>query len=72
MQRVKSMIPILIPLFVGSFRIAQDLALAMEARCYVGGEGRTHYHVLEIRKGDWVAIAIAVVYLASLVVLAFV
>ena len=44
----------------------------MEARCYVGGEGRTHYHVLEIRKGDWMAIAIAVVYLASLVVLAFV
>lgn len=40
-QRAKSMIPILVPLFVSAFRRANDLAMAMEARCYHGGEGRT-------------------------------
>ena len=42
-QRAKSMIPILVPLFVSAFRRANDLALAMEARCYHGGEGRDVY-----------------------------
>ena len=71
-DRVRFFVPILVPLFASALRHAEELASAMEARCYVGGEGRTHYHVLEVRKGDWVAIAIAIVYLASLVVLAFV
>ena len=40
-QKVKNMIPLLVPLFVSAFRRADDLAMAMEARCYNGGEGRT-------------------------------
>lgn len=51
-QRVKNMIPILIPLFVGSFRIAQDLALAMEARCYHGGVGRTRMKEIVFSRRD--------------------
>lgn len=54
-QRVKNMIPILIPLFVGSFRIAQDLALAMEARCYHGGVGRTRMKEIVFSRRDGVA-----------------
>mgnify|MGYP000196494259 FL=1 len=47
-QRAKAMIPILVPLFVSAFRRANDLAMAMEARCYHGGEGRTRMKPLEI------------------------
>ena len=46
-QKVKSVIPILIPLFVSSFRRADDLAVAMESRGYQGGEGRSKYRVLK-------------------------
>jgi energy-coupling factor transport system permease protein len=46
------MIPILVPLFISAFRIAQDLAMAMEARCYHGGEGRTMMHPLKFRRSD--------------------
>ena len=48
MQRVKALIPILIPLFVSSFRRAYDLAMAMECRCYHGGEGRTRMKSLHL------------------------
>lgn len=52
MKRAKNMLPILIPLFISSFRRADELALAMEARCYRGGEGRTRMHELAYGKGD--------------------
>ena len=52
MKRVKSLIPILIPLFVSSFRRADELALAMECRCYRGGEGRTRMKQLKLRLVD--------------------
>lgn len=52
MKRAKNMLPILIPLFISSFRRADELALAMEARCYRGGEGRTRMHELVYSKGD--------------------
>ena len=52
MKRAKNMLPILIPLFICSFRRADELALAMEARCYRGGEGRTRMHELVYGKGD--------------------
>lgn len=71
-DRIRFFVPILVPLFASALRHAEELASAMEARCYVGGEGRTHYHVLKVRKGDWIAIAVAAVYLTSLVVLALV
>lgn len=54
-KRAKSLVPILVPLFISSFRRADDLALAMEARCYRGGEGRTRLKQLKIEKRDYIA-----------------
>ncbi len=61
-QRAKNFIPILVPLFVQAFRHADDLAIAMEARCYRGGEGRTRLRIFKIRAGDLVAVLITGVY----------
>ena len=66
-QRAKSLIPILVPLFVSSFRIAQDLALAMEARCYRGGGGRTRMNEIRFRKGDALAAVLMVLFLAVII-----
>ena len=55
LQRAKAMVPLLVPLFVSAFRRAGDLAMAMEARCYHGGEGRTRLRVLKITKNDLLA-----------------
>ena len=66
-QRVKNMIPILIPLFVGSFRIAQDLALAMEARCYHGGVGRTRMKEIIFSRRDGVAGVLLAVFLGVVI-----
>ena len=68
-KRVKSMIPILIPLFVSSFRKADDLAIAMESRCYHGGDGRTRMHQLKFRKEDLIAILITLLFVAALIVI---
>lgn len=66
-QRVKNMIPILIPLFVGSFRIAQDLALAMEARCYHGGVGRTRMKEIVFSRRDGVTGVLLAVFLGIVI-----
>lgn len=66
-QRVKNMIPILIPLFMGSFRIAQDLALAMEARCYHGGVGRTRMKEIVFSRRDGVAGVLLAVFLGIVI-----
>ena len=55
-KRAKSMVPILVPLFLSAFRRADELAMAMEARCYRGGEGRTHMKKLQIQSLDYTAI----------------
>ena len=68
-QRIRALIPVLIPLFVSAFRRAFDLATAMESRCYHGGEGRTKMKVLKLGRVDWTAIALCVVYLAAFIVL---
>lgn len=68
-KRVKSMIPILIPLFVSSFRKADELAIAMESRCYHGGEGRTRMHQLKFRLADLLAILITLAFVGMLIVL---
>lgn len=68
-DRVRFFVPILVPLFASALRHAEELANAMEARCYVGGEGRTHYHVLKVRGIDWVGMAVFAAYIASLVVI---
>ena len=62
-QRAKAMIPILVPLFVSAFRRANDLAMAMEARCYHGGEGRTKMRPLKYRARDRWAYAVTLLYL---------
>ena len=68
-QRAKAMIPILVPLFVSAFRRANDLAMAMEARCYRGGEGRTKMKPLVYHSRDGVAYLVTAVYLAVIIVL---
>ena len=55
MARARAMIPLLVPLFISAFRRAGDLAMAMEARCYRGGEGRTRLHILKMRRRDLIA-----------------
>ena len=70
-QKAKSLVPILVPLFVSAFRRANDLALAMEARCYRGGEGRTKMKPLRYEKADRCADVLSVVYLALVIVLRF-
>lgn len=68
-QRAKAMVPILVPLFVNAFRRANDLALAMEARCYNGGAGRTKMHPLEYQARDIYAYIILFLFLAGVIVL---
>jgi energy-coupling factor transport system permease protein len=68
-KRAKSLIPLLVPLFISAFRRADDLALAMEARCYRGGEGRTRMKQLRYSKYDGVAFGVLVIYLVGLVVI---
>lgn len=58
MSRLKNMVPILVPLFLSAFRRADDLALAMEARCYRGGEGRTRMKEMKLGRLDYVAIGV--------------
>lgn len=68
-QRAKAMIPILVPLFVSAFRRANDLAMAMEARCYHGGEGRTKMKPLKYHYQDRLAYAITWGYLIAIAVI---
>lgn len=67
-QKVKNMIPLLVPLFVSAFRRADDLAMAMEARCYNGGEGRTKMKPLRYGKQDHVAYVIVLAYFVVILV----
>ena len=69
MQRAKALLPILIPLFVSAFRRAEELALAMECRCYHGGEGRTALRVLRYKAADYAVLAGFVVLTAGIIVL---
>ncbi len=67
-NRAKALIPILVPLFISSFRRADDLAVAMEARCYRGGEGRTRLRELAYTPRDFIAI-IVLLFLLIMVIL---
>lgn len=67
-QRAKALIPILIPLFISAFRRADELATAMECRCYTGGEGRTRMNVLHTTAKDWL-FGLAVIVLGAAIVL---
>ena len=63
-QKVKNMVPLLVPLFISAFRRANDLAMAMEARCYHGGDHRTQMKPLKYKKRDHIAYLILFAYLA--------
>ena len=60
-RRAKALIPILVPLFISSFRRADELAVAMECRCYHGGEGRTRLKVLRCTRQDYISLAVCLV-----------
>ena len=66
-QKAKNMIPILVPLFVSAFRRANDLAMAMEARCYRGGDGRTKMKPLVYHSRDYLSYTVMAVYLVVVV-----
>ena len=68
-ERAKALLPILVPLFVSAFRRADELAVAMESRCYHGGEGRTRMKVLRLETRDWIALVLGVLFLAGMIVL---
>lgn len=68
LRRAKSMVPVLVPLFISAFRRADELAMAMESRCYHGGEGRTRMRVLRFRAADGVAALVLAVLIAAVVV----
>lgn len=68
-KKIKAMVPLLVPLFVSAFRRANDLAMAMEARCYQGGEGRTKMKPLKYRKADVFAYFMLSAYIAGVILL---
>lgn len=68
-NRAKNLVPLLVPLFISAFRRADELAMAMEARCYRGGENRTRMRQLKISKGDYVASGVFIVYFAAIILI---
>ena len=69
LQRVKALIPVLVPLFVSAFRRADELALAMECRCYRGGEGRTRLKQLKLHSRDIVSAVFVAVCIGGIIAL---
>ena len=69
MEKAKALIPILVPLFISAFRRADELATAMECRCYQGGEGRTKMKLLRYTQWDFKAFGVAAVVLAAVLLL---
>ena len=67
-RRAKALVPLLVPLFIGAFRIAQDLAMAMEARCYRGGSQRTRMNAMVLQKKDAAASLLMAAFLIILIV----
>ncbi len=68
-QKAKALIPILVPLFISAFRRADELAVAMECRCYHGGEGRTKLHVLQYQRRDYAALTMGAAVTVGVIVL---
>lgn len=65
-RRMRAIVPVLVPLFLSAFRRADELAMAMEARCYRGGEGRTQMKELHIGRVDYAAVAVFVLGAAGI------
>ena len=70
--RAKALIPILVPLFISAFRRADELAIAMEARCYRGGENRTRMNQLKFGKGDGLAFGLMIAMIAIFILTRFI
>ncbi|MCL4488453.1 MAG: energy-coupling factor transporter transmembrane protein EcfT [Chloroflexi bacterium] len=70
-QQTRSLLPLIVPLFLSALRRAEELVLAMEARCYVGGRGRTHYVEFKSRPSDFVALAIVILFAAGILLFPF-
>ncbi|NBH73320.1 energy-coupling factor transporter transmembrane protein EcfT [Clostridiaceae bacterium] len=68
-QKAKSMVPLLVPLFISAFRRATDLAMAMEARCYHGGAGRSKMKPLHYARRDYIGYLVYLVYLVAVIVI---
>ena len=68
-QKAKALVPVLIPLFISAFRRADDLALAMECRCYRGGEGRTRLRRLTLSGKDWASLFVVAAVFAGVILL---
>ena len=68
-QKAKNLVPLLVPLFISAFRRANDLAMAMEARCYHGGEGRTKMKPLIYARRDYAAYGVVICFLAVIIAL---
>jgi len=69
MQRVKALVPILVPLFISAFRRADELATAMECRCYQGGDGRTKMKLLRYKRNDLIAFGVAALLICAVIIL---
>lgn len=67
-NRAKNLVPLLVPLFISAFRRADELAMAMEARCYRGGDNRTRMRQLKIGAGDYVAVLFFIIYLTAIII----
>ncbi|OGO39630.1 MAG: hypothetical protein A2Z03_11895 [Chloroflexi bacterium RBG_16_56_8] len=65
-QQTRALLPLLVPLFLSALRRAEDLVLAMEARCYVGGKGRTHFIEFKAKPSDFIALIVVVLFSAGL------
>lgn len=72
LERGKKLIPVLVPLFIAAIRRASDLAMAMDARCYNGGEGKTRLHPLIYEKRDYIAYGIIALYVIVMIVCSFI
>ena len=72
LSRAKSMIPLLVPLFISAFRRADELAMAMESRCYHGGEGRTRLKELKYEKRDRIAIVLILIFPIIVIAISFI
>ena len=67
MSRAKNLVPLLVPLFISAFRRADELAMAMEARCYRGGENRTRMKQIRMEKRDYISYGVMSIYMAGIV-----
>ena len=66
-NRAKSLVPLLVPLFISAFRRADELAMAMEARCYRGGDNRTRMKELKMKTSDYISLAVTIILIIMLI-----